>query len=343
MTFYAVVDRGKISGQELWNSDAYHDISSARESQKRHESLRRSWRELLRSYRQGCWRPYRMASKIFARECMELGWPHEAVYHSIIAGDAETGKRLGEFLLQYGNEQTLKLAASKWLECTNLRRMFANGCKILDSFSDAIPDTEFDGIFERLVRFAELPFENRNDQTVFSHAWNSLEQIADRLCESQAIRLWEVATAHPLWKVEMPQDKNQIVTGRDDMMKAIVRCVHVLPANKVAEAISQSLPLATERKQHTDYSYAISLLCHLVHYSDEESKESVRRKLYPSGVPLDAYRLQVAKHFGVEIKNKDSLSKDAENVAGRIKDQVRRLPVDAEVQQDAGTFGFYTH
>lgn len=339
--FYGVVDRRKVSGTSLWNTDAYDDISNARESNKRNESLSRSWQELLRAYHQGCWRPYRTAAKLFARECTELGWPHEAIYHSVISGDKGTAENIGKVLMLNASDEILVAACRKWIDCTSLSRMFVTGCGILKQFADVIPDSCFEGIFERLMSFASLPVITRQDETVSSEAWQTIAAISSRLDKGQAERLWDVATSHTKWNAAIP-DGNRVLTGRDKIMNAIGKCVPSLPAGSLKERIEQSLSLVVERKQHTDYPDAINLVCHLAHYADDDAKKVVKAKLYPSGKPLDAYLLQVADNFEVELKKPESISEGAENLAAKILEQVRRLPLSEEVCQSAGTYGFYT-
>lgn len=341
--FYGIVDQGKISDVGLWNPDAYHDIETARESQKRYESLPIGWRELIRAYQQGCWRPYRMASKYFARECMELTWQHEAVYHAIIAGDRDEAIRLGKILLSVSNNEMLEAACEKWLDCTHLKGMFVIGCEILTQFADAIPEQKFGAIFDRLLKHATTQTDNQQNQAVFCKAWQTIYHIAGRLCANQAAQLWDVGSSHPVWNTDVSMlEDNVVIVGRDDMMKALSRCVHVLSKTTIVESIKKSLPLAIEQKRHTDYPAAINLLSHLVYFADEKGKKLARERLFPSKKPLDAFLLQVAESFGVDLDQPESLSKDAENVAAQIKQQVRRLPLDAEVQQAPGTFGFYT-
>lgn len=339
--FYGVVDRRKISNTAIWNSDAYDDIANARESNKRNESLSRSWRELRRAYHQGCWRPYRAAAKLFARECMELGWPQEAIYHAVISGDKGTAENVGRVLMLHASEELLVAACRKWLECTSLRRMFVTGCGILKQFADVIPDSCFGDIFERLMSFASLSVITRQDDSVSSEAWQTVAAISSRLDKDQAEQLWDVAINHTKWNSAIPGG-NRVLTGRDEIIKAIGKCVPSLPVDSLKERIEQTLPLVVDRKQNTDYPDAINLVCHLAHYADYDAKKVVKEKLYPSGKPLDAYLLQVTDSFGVELKKPDSLNEGAESLAAKILEQVRRLPLSEEVCQSAGTYGFYT-
>lgn len=339
--FYGVVDRRKVSGIAIWNSDAYDDISNARESNKRNESLARSWQELRRTYLQGCWRPYRTAAKLFARECMELGWPQEAIYHAVISGNKDTAENIGKTLMLHASNEILVAACRKWLDCTSLRRMFVTGCGILKQFADVIPDCCFGDIFERLTGFASLPVVTRQDESVSSEAWQTIAAISNRLDKDQAERLWDVAVNHTKWNSTIPEG-NRVLTGRDEIMKAIGKCIPSLPIESLKVRIEQALSLVIDRKQNTDYPDAINLICHLCHHAEDDAKTIVKDKLYPSGKPLDAYLLQVTDSFGVELSKPESLNEGAEKLAAKILEQVRRLPLSEEVCQSAGTFGFYT-
>jgi len=66
-SFYNLIDRQRIIGFEFHD---WFEIISGDEAfadGQYHKSLASSWRELLRTYRQGCWGPYRWATDRFAR------------------------------------------------------------------------------------------------------------------------------------------------------------------------------------------------------------------------------------------------------------------------------------
>ncbi|MEQ1906745.1 MAG: hypothetical protein ABL888_21365 [Pirellulaceae bacterium] len=337
--FYGVVDRATITGVELWDYSAYYNVVEAREQGKRYDSLPNIWRELIRAYHQGCWQPYRLASKLMAIECMELGWPHESIYHAIIAGEKETATKLGNFFLFRGSPESISASTRKWLECTNLKRQFVIGCEILDRFVDAIPDDLFDEVFERVRTNAAAHSSNRQEQTVVSRAWDSMANLSWRLNPSQAQRLVSTAIDHPIWNAPI-EGGNRILTVRDKIMKSLSNCAAKLPIESLPDLINASLPLVIDRKQHTDYANGIELLCNIAHAGGDKAKQQVKESLYPSGQRLDAFLLQAAPNFGVELKKPESLSQDAKNVAARIREQVQTVPVSADVKQAPGTFGF---
>ncbi|MDA1231200.1 MAG: hypothetical protein O2856_10535 [Planctomycetota bacterium] len=339
--FYGLVDRATITDVELWDYRAYYSVVEAREQGKRYDSLPNIWRELIRAYHQGCWRPYRLASKLMAIECMELGWPHESIYHAVIAGEKETATRLGNFLLLHGTPDSISASTAKWLDCTNLKRQFVVGCEILDRYVDAIPDDLFDDVFERVRTNAAAQTSDRQEQTVVSRAWDSMANLSSRLNPTQAQRLVSTAIDHPIWNAPI-EGGNRVLTVRDKMMKSLTACAAKLPKENLPDLIRASLPLVIERKQHTDYPNGIELLCSLAHAGGDEAKQQIKEALYPSGQQLDAYLLQVASNFAVELKKPDSLSQDAKNVAARIREQVQTVPVATDVKQAPGTFGFHT-
>jgi hypothetical protein len=339
--FYGVVDRATITDVELWDYRAYYSVVEAREQGKRHDSLPSIWRELIRVYYQGCWRPYRLASKLMAIECMELGWPREAIYHAIIAAEKEAATKLGNFVLLHGTPDSISASTTKWLECTNLKRQFVIGCEVLDCFVDAIPDEMFDDVFERVRTNASVQSSNQQEQSVVSRAWDSMSNLSWRLNPSQAQRLVCTAIDHPIWNAPI-EGGNRVLTVRDKMMKSLAKCAAKLPKENLPDLINASLPLVVERKQHTDYPDGIELLCSLAHAGGDEAKQKIKEVLYPSGQRLDAYLLQVASHLGVVLKKPESLSQDAKNVAARIRQQVQTVPVATDIKQAPGTFGFHT-
>ena len=339
--FYGVVDRATITDVHLWDYKAFYSVVEAREQGKRYDSLPSVWRELLRTYYQGCWRPYRGASKLMAVECMELGWLHEAIYHATMAGQKELSAKLGNSLMQHGTAESLSASTARWLDCTNLKFHFIIGCEVLDAYVDAVPEEMFDDVFERVRVNASMRSCERQQQAVVSRAWDSLSNMSWRFNASQAERLASTAIDHPIWNAEI-EGGNRILMVRDKMMKSLTMCAAKLPKDCVPRLIDASLPLVVERKQHTDYPDGIELLCRLADAGGDEAKQKIKNILYPTGQRLDAYLLQFASHFGVELKKPDSLSKDAKNVADRIRKQVQRVPANAEVKQVPGTLAIYT-
>ncbi len=339
--FYGVVDRATITDVELWNSRSYYSALDAREQGKRYDSLPNIWRELIRSYHQGCWGPYRLASKLMAIECMELGWPHEAIYHTSMAGQKEVAQKLGDLLLRRGTPSDISASAAKWLECTNLKRQFVVGCEALDRFVDAVPDDLFDNVFERVRTNAAAPGLEGQIQTVVSRAWESMANLSYRLNTSQAQRLVSTAIEHPIWNAPI-EGADRILVVRDKIMDSIARCTEKLPKDSVQPLIHSSLRLAVERKQHTDFPNLINLLHKLTLAGDDKAKLQIKDSLYPSGQPLDAHLLHAAPQFGVDFVQPESLNHDAMNLASRIREQVQRVPLATEVSAAPGAFGFHT-
>ena len=339
--FYGLVDRATIAGVELWDHRVYYSVVEAGEIGKRFESLPKIWRELVRSYQQGCWRPYRLASKLMAVECMALGWPHESIYHAVVAGDKKTAKAIGEHLLLHGTSGAIVDSTSKWLDCTNLKRLFAVGCEMLDEFVDVILDEQFDAVFERVRMMATLPISDRQEQSCVSRAWDSMASLSWRLNRSQAERLVSMTIAHPIWNAPI-EGGNRVLVVRDKMMNSLAACVSELPPESIRQTIAATLPVVIERKQHTDYPDGIELLCRLADAGGGDAKLQIKEALYPPGKPLDAYLLQTAPTFGVELRNPESLSQDAINVADRIRSQVQWLPLSAEASPLPGSFGIFS-
>ncbi|QDV45294.1 hypothetical protein Enr13x_51700 [Stieleria neptunia] len=339
--FYGMFDRALIADVNLWDYQSYFEVFAAREKGKRYESLPSIWRELLRCYHQGCWRPHRLASAIMSRECMDLGWPHESVFHAVIADDKQIATQLGDTLLVQGTPEVIENCTKKWMECTNLRRHFIIGCEMLDQFYDAIPDTWFGSVFDRLCSKACESSDDRLKQIAISRAWDTLAKLSWRLDSSQAEKLVRSAIQHPIWLAPV-EGRNQVLTVRDKMMQSLTHCSDKISPACYTELIDASLPLALDRKQHTDYPDAINLLCSLADAGDEEAKQRLRASLFPSGQPLDEYRLQVIGKFGAEISNPEALSADARNVANRVRQQVQTCPLGQEVKTEAGSFGVFT-
>ena len=56
--YYNVLDESKVGGVNIWNSQALYNATQDAAAGKPYESFPTFWQELLRTYRQGCWRAF---------------------------------------------------------------------------------------------------------------------------------------------------------------------------------------------------------------------------------------------------------------------------------------------
>src|SRR5437667_150922 len=66
---------------------------------KHAKAIQGFWQELVRTYRQGCWRAHRWASARLARQCLQCGLPHEAAWYAVAALDDDLAKQAAKGLL----------------------------------------------------------------------------------------------------------------------------------------------------------------------------------------------------------------------------------------------------
>ena len=335
--FYGNFDRSRIANVELWGYRTLYGANEATAAGKHYDSLPAIWEELLRAYRQGCWRPYRAAARLMANECLKLGWPQEAVYHAIIAGQKETAQHVGEWLLVNGYPHNLESSVSALLACTNLQRHFVIGCEITIQMVDVIPNKQLDDVVQWLLPRASIVPHTISDGNILKQAWKVLVAISPRVNQAQAQVIANTATTHEAWKMK-PNQRG--VTVREDMIKALSQCVNKLSKHEIEKLVEETLPLVLNRKQDHDYSDAVNLLCHLADCGGNEIKVNIRERMYPKGQPLNRVLLQVATFFDVELEKADLLVKGALSIAQNIRLQVQRVPSDRSITMITGSFGY---
>lgn len=338
--FYGVVDRSHIADVDLWHYRAFFEVHEAAAAGKHYDSLPAVWEELLRTYRQGCWRPFRAAARLMAHECLQLGWPNQAVFYALTAGQKETAQQVGLYLVANGTRELLDATVNTLLELAHLGRHFVTGCEIATAMVDAIPDSHVSAVAKWLLLRASMVPRNIGERDVFEHAWKALVAISPRLDAATAQAVANAATEHDVWNAQ--PERNRVITTRDQMTRALARCAGELERPALEELLRSALPLAGERKQDHDYPDVINLLCRLGECGGDETKSRLRAHLFPKGVPLNWILLQVAPFFEVEITNTDAIAKDAERVAGNIRLQVQRTSSDCAVTGVDGSFGYLT-
>lgn len=142
--YYGLIDRSHISEVNLWDYRALHDINEAAFAERHYEALPTVWGELLRTYRQGCWRPFRTASRLMANECLQLRWYDKAVFYAVISQHTDTLQLVGDHLLLNAQAHLLESAVETLITCANQRRYINAGCEIIERMTDAIPDSMYE-------------------------------------------------------------------------------------------------------------------------------------------------------------------------------------------------------
>jgi len=334
--FYGIVDHGRQAGVELWRNEALFDAMNAASEGEYFKSLPAIWRELHRSYVQGCWGPYRFASLHMAKQCLQLGLVSEAAFHAIISRDEKAAKEVGEHMLRVAPKESLVKAIDTLRTCGHLQRHFVAASHALRQTADAIPDEMLEPVFVWLLEHAKLSSVSLGIRQAMEAAWETLEALAFRLDDGQANRLVAVASEHPSW-LTLPEKPSQVVPVRQTMVRAIGRATCRIKASTASTIANHVLPLATDRRQHLDYSDAIETLCQLAARGGNRLKERLRKALYLKGERINAVLLQVSHVFDQPPKKPETLAQDAERVAQNLRLQVQRLPIDAQPQPVYGT------
>ena len=338
--FYAALDRSRIADVDLWDYRAFYAGREAAAAGRHYDALPVVWQALLRAHNQGCWRPFRAASRLMALECLQLGWPQKAVYYAIIAQDKEAAQQIGQWLLMNGTPDSLQASVNVLLDCASLKRPFVTACHIVSEMHDAIPDAQVDLVVRWLMEKASITLESISERETGERAWELLAKIAARADVAQAQAIAEAATAHDVWGKEIGE--NQVLPLRRDMVNAIRGCADKIPVTHMEGLARSTVPLVLQRRQGHDYVEGIELICHLAEIGGTETKKFVRDQLYPRGSSLNSILLQVAAFFDVELEESDQLTAAADRVAQRIRLQVQRVPSGEEITQISGSFGHST-
>ncbi len=335
--FYDLLDEQRIAKIEHWDHSAM--LGAARNAAKGHsyESLPAIWRELLRTYRQGRWVAFRQASRNMAEECIRIGKPEEAAFHAAIACDAEFAKQIAVALLNSQNKDMVVATVNKLLATANLQRHFAVACELLQTLSDAVPDSLVDGVIDwALLRCANSEEPEDHAATEMT-AWKTVKSLAKRASENTAEKIVTVALGHRAWtaKAEKP---NQIILVRKDVIEAVDQSVAAMPLESFDKLADAVIPLATERHNSFDFDNIVDLLSHIAYRGSDKVKTKIRSALYPPGQSVTPLLVQMAPNFGKEITNKDNqLEKMAITIAKNIQRVVQRVAKDDEPEPVYGS------
>jgi hypothetical protein len=339
--FYHLVDRQSLVGFDIWDSRSVAIAEEAVAEGKHNQALAAFWRELVRAYRQGCWRPFHWAAKRMARECLDLGLPHEAVYHTLVAQVDKLVEQIGVHLLARRDVNALRQTVAKLISTANLQRHFRIACHLLVRIGDGVPDDQVDSVAQWLLsRCGWVPSDREQSQTV-EDAWKALEAIAWRLAEERAQEAAGLAVNHLFW-CSVPSTPNSVLIGRKQLVRTVNRMLYVLPKSEMETLCRQTVPLAKERKQDYDYPDVVNLLCHIAHRGSDGLKEWIGDQLFPPGQPVTFLVGQVASTFGKQFLPAERLSQNADQIARNIRLQVQRLGLNEEAVTVPGTMMTYS-
>ncbi|MGD0517149.1 MAG: hypothetical protein ABSA26_06395 [Thermoguttaceae bacterium] len=339
-SYYLLLDEAKIGGMDLWNPQALYSAMQDEAAGKPYESFPTVWQEILRTYRQGCWRAFRPVCKHMAEECVRQGLAGRAVYYAILAGDKEAAQKNAIVLMRHSMPDQINEAVKSILTCAQLKRHFIIGCALLESMADAIPNEQVNDVFTWLLIRAMGSPTSHLELDVIQSAWKLLAELAVRIDTDHAMQMVEAATGHPCWFAE--PEENRVNLVRKEIITAVSHSVAKLPREEIEKLATKTIPLATTRKQDFDYFEIIGLLCQAAESGGKEIGDLIGKQLYPTGQQLNAILIQVAPIFGHSIRDAASWKKSANRIAENVRLQVQRVPKDTEHKPVSGSYMQHT-
>jgi hypothetical protein len=328
--FYSLVAQARAMGFELTDADTLLSAEIYAAKGDHFKALPGFWQEVVRTFRQGCWKASRWATTRLARECLQVGFPHEAVWYAVLALEEDLAGQAAEALLDRRDAGAIRQALDRLMANANLHRHFSIACEVIARLADGIPDDLVEPIAAWLLQRCALPASPRLAQGALPMAWTALAALGARLSTAQAQETVGTAVNHPMWlaPVSGPQS---VVLEREVIVEALTPLVHTLPVADLGPLAEHVLPLATDRGGNHDYAKVINLLCAIVVRADEQVKKQVGDRLFiPGQVPF--LLGQVAQLFGKDFLPPDRLESAVEQVRSMILLQVQRLLPGVEPQ-----------
>jgi hypothetical protein len=316
--FYHLADQRRLLGMELWDASASARIDKAARDGKHYEALPICWQQLLRAYESLCWRRILLAELDMARECLALGWPHEAAYHGMLACNSEFISLVGQRLADEKTHDAVRKTLDQILPASQLTRHAAVAARLLEMICDVIPQDRLTEVVNWLTSRTRHVPSSPFDPSLFEPTWNAVGRLAPRLTPEQALQFIDIAFNHP-WCTNAAIHRQHLL----NTVNACVGRVNIAELPKIAE---RALPLAQDNKSDIDFTHAINLLCHLATRGGDQLRERLKLALYPPGQATgNTVLVQVARHFGASIKSRDQLDRAALRTADNLRLQVQRL------------------
>lgn len=334
--YYSLVDQARAVGFRLTDADAVLSAEAAAARGDHHQALPAFWREVVRTYRQGCWMASRWASVRLAREYLQVRMPQECAWQAVLALDHELAKQAASHLLEQRNVPAIRATVEKLLANANLLRHFSVACTLISGVADGVPDDLVDGVAGWLLPRCSLPSSRKLAQGAMYKAWEALDPIGCRLSSSCASEVVRVAVGHPRWTAQT-SGPNGVLLEREKMVETLTRVAHALEPEERSSLADHVIPLATDRMLNHDYPDVINLLCHIAEGGDSELKSRMGDQLFVPGQPRSYLLGQVAELFGKPFLSPERLASAAEQVRQWVLLQVQRLPVGQDAQPCPGT------
>lgn len=332
--FYHLADQRRLLGVELFDHKSAARIHEAIRRDHHNEALSLCWQQLLHAHDGLCWRRSQLAELDMARECLALGWPHEAAYHAMMGCDPKFIEVVADGLLGEPTHEAIRRTIDQVLPISRLTRHAAVVAKLLERIADVIPDDRIGHVVEWLTERAMHVPNSVWDASLFESTWKAVAKLSPRLAPEQALSFIDIAVDHP-WFATPTVHRRHVI----DSVNACVQRIRVTELERIAH---RALPLALDQKSDVDYINSINLLCHLADRGDDALREQLRSALYPSKqTGSNAALIQVARHFGAIVVSKEDLDQGALRTAQKLLCQVQHLEPGEEPAK-LGGFGTVT-
>ena len=209
--------------------------------------------------------------------------------------------------------------------------------------AEYIPDDYVDRLITWILPRCSGQSAHEDFGAVERGAWKTISKIAYRCLPETAELIVEMALKHPSWSI-IPQQANQIIRGREEIVEAISAAVSTIPPESLGALVEAAIPLAVERRSSDDFNNVVDLFARMFSRAPETVKAAIKAALYPSGQPTSPpVLMQLAPHFGVTIGNQnDQLEKYAQTVIENLYNVVQRVKVDDDAVPVNGTVMTWT-
>jgi hypothetical protein len=328
--FHSLVAQARAMGFELSDANMLLSAETYAARGDHFKALPAFWQEVVRTFRQGCWKASRWATTRLARECLQVGFPHEAAWYAVLSLDEELARQAAQALLDRRDVGAIRQTLERLMANANLQRHFSIACEIIARAADGIPDDLVGQVEAWLLRRCTLPASPRLAQGALPMAWTAVAALSARLSTVQAQEVVRTAVNHPAWLAPI-SGPDSVVLVREAIVKALTPLVHALPVADLGLLAENVLPLATDRRVNHDYVAVVNLLCEIAGRADEPVKRQLGDRLFvPGRVPF--LLGQVASLFGKDFLSPEDLERAVQQVRSMIVLQVQRLPSGVEPQ-----------
>ncbi len=326
-TFYHAVDRRRLAGFESLDPHEALDAEWAMAHNKPAEALPILWRGLTSAYRWGDWRAVRRASNRMLRLYLSLGHVDQSWHYILMAGTDEHLKQLAEALARHQNIDAVRAVIDRSLHFANLRHHFALSAKLFAKIAAIIPDDRVLEVVEWLLVRAGEHHSKRIGPQPTELAWKALTQLGWRVSPELASKCVRVAVSHPIWTSPLPGPQ-RFIFGRKEIVEAVNAFAPRLPIGSLPKLAADTLPLALDRMENTDYSAVVNLLCCIADRGGVDVKSQLAASLYQDGGVMNVIMAQVANYFGVAGMSPEKTEELFNRVVNELKLVIQKVSPD---------------